>query len=141
MKTKITSWILQILVAGIIGQTLFFKFSDHPQTVELFAQLGLGAFAYKSIAVAELIACILLLVPRSIAWGAGLSAGIMSGAIFAHLTTLGFSGAEGELGIMAIVAFAFSLVLIYMHRMQLESLSCFVPAALRPREQSMLSIK
>ncbi|MEM7792777.1 MAG: hypothetical protein AAF546_15330, partial [Verrucomicrobiota bacterium] len=90
---------------------------------------------------AELIACILLLVPRSIAWGAGLSAGIMSGAIFAHVTTLGFSGAEGELGIMAIVAFAFSLVLIYMHRVQLESLSRFVPAALRSREQSMLSIK
>ncbi|MEM1223940.1 MAG: DoxX family protein [Verrucomicrobiota bacterium] len=141
MKTKITSWVLQILVAGIIGQTLFFKFSDHPQTVELFAQLGLGAFAYKSIAVAELVACILLLVPRSIAWGAGLSAGIMSGAIFAHVTTLGFSGAEGELGLMAIVAFAFSLVLIYMNRVQLESLSRFVPIAWRPGEHDVLPSK
>ncbi|MGB0743134.1 MAG: DoxX family protein [Opitutales bacterium] len=116
MKTNIISWGARILVAFILGQTLFFKFTDAPETVELFAKLDAGAAMYKTIGLIELIACILILVPRTIVYGAFLAAGLMAGAIFAHITKIGFSGPDGTLALMAIIAFISSLTVIYLHR-------------------------
>ena len=39
-KTKITLWILQIVAAVILLQTLFFKFSGAAESVEIFSKLG-----------------------------------------------------------------------------------------------------
>ncbi|MEM9160463.1 MAG: DoxX family protein, partial [Verrucomicrobiota bacterium] len=83
-KKNIISWIAQVVIAVIMGQTLFFKFTDAAETVELFAQLGMGAAGYKTIGFLELVACVLLLIRSSIIWGAILSWGLMSGAIMAH---------------------------------------------------------
>ncbi|MEM7790134.1 MAG: DoxX family protein [Verrucomicrobiota bacterium] len=116
MNKQTISWISQILIAIIMGQTLFFKFTDAEETVELFKLLDLGALAYKAIGVLELIACILLLVRPTIVYGALLSLGLMSGAIFAHLTTIGFSGPNGSLGLLAILAWALSIVVLLIRR-------------------------
>ena len=70
MKLSTFSWVAQVIVVFIMGQTLFFKFTDAPETVELFAKLGQGALAYKAIGSLELIACVLLLVRSTIALGA-----------------------------------------------------------------------
>lgn len=119
MNKNVISWIAQIIVVVIIGQTLFFKFTDAPETVELFAKLGMGAFEYKLIGVLELIACILLLVRPLVAWGGVLGVGLMSGAIMAHVTKLGFSGDAGVLGVMAIIAWVLSAVVVLINRNQL----------------------
>ena len=119
MALRTISWIAQIIVIVILGQTLFFKFNDHPETVALFEQLDAGAAVYKSIGAAELVACCLLLIPGLIAYGAALSAALMAGAIFAHLTKLGFAGDAGLLGSMAIGAFALSLFILFVRRAQL----------------------
>ena len=120
MKKNTISWILQIIVVVILGQTLFFKFADAPETIELFAKLGMGAFGYKLIGFLELVACILLLIPNSIIWGAILSWGLMSGAILAHLTKIGFSGPDFSLGMMAIFAWLLSALVIYLRREQVS---------------------
>lgn len=123
MSTKIISWILQLVVVFILGQTLFFKFTDSPETVELFAQLGMGAFGYKLIGFLELIACILLLIPASVATGALLGWGLMSGAIIAHVTEVGFEDGYGVLGGMAIAAWLCCVVIMYLNRTSLPFLS------------------
>lgn len=120
MEKNIPSWIAQIIVIFILGQTLFFKFMDAPETVELFAQLGMGSFGYKLIGSLELIACVLLLIPPSITWGAILSWGLMSGAIMAHVTKVGFEGDYGILGGMAITAWLLSCLIIYLRRGQIS---------------------
>lgn len=119
MNSKILSWIAQVIVAIIMGQTLFFKFTDHPETVELFKLLEQGAFAYKTIGSLELIACILILVPRTIPYGAILSVGLMSGAIMAHVTTIGFGAPYGSLGFMAIAAWLLALFVLLVHRTEI----------------------
>ena len=120
MKTKIISWIAQIIVVVILGQTLFFKFTDAPAVVELFGQLGMGPFGYKLIGSLELFACVLLLIPSSTIWGAILSWGVMSGAIVGHITKIGFEGDAGVLGGMAIAAWLLSCLIIFLRRNQVS---------------------
>ena len=123
MSTKIISWILQLIVVVILGQTLFFKFTDAPETVELFGQLGMGPFGYKLIGLLELIACILLLIPGSVATGALLGWGVMTGAIIAHVTEIGFEGEYGVLGSMAIAAWLLCIGIMYLNRTSIPVLS------------------
>jgi uncharacterized membrane protein YphA (DoxX/SURF4 family) len=117
-KKAIFSWVAQVTVAIILAQTLFFKFTDAPETVELFSQLGLGAVGYKTIGFLELVASVLLLIPSSALWGGILSWGLMSGAILAHLTKIGFDGPNLTLGMLAIVAWLLSVVVIYVRKEQ-----------------------
>lgn len=104
----ITLWILKIIAAIILLQTLFFKFTGHPQSVELFTQLGLFGFDESigriGVGVCELIASALLLVPRTALLGALGVIALMLGALYFHATILGFAGANGQLTIMAILA-------------------------------------
>lgn len=82
-----TSWVLQIVAAVILGQTLFFKFSAAPEPVYIFSTLNAEPWGRLGTAVFELIAVVLLLWPRLAILGAGLSVGLMTGAIGAHLFT------------------------------------------------------
>src|SRR5437867_11098632 len=88
-SANITSWVLQIIVALILFQTLFFKFTGAEESKYIFSKLGLEPWGRVGSGVVELIAVILLLYPRTVTLGAILSAGVISGAIFSHLTKLG----------------------------------------------------
>lgn len=120
------SWVAQVLVVIILGQTLFFKFTDSQETIALFKILGLGAVAYKSIGALELLACILLLVPRTITLGAILTIGLMSGAIMGHITKIGFEGAYGQLGAMAMIAWALSLAILWIRRKEIPLMGSYI---------------
>ena len=82
------SWAAQIMVAVILAQTLFFKFTYAPETQLIFADRG-GRPAATLVGVIELVCVILLLRSRTAARGAALSLMVISGAIFTHLTSLG----------------------------------------------------
>src|SRR5262245_14086409 len=82
------SWGAQVVVAVILAQTLFFKFTYAPETQVIFGDRG-GRPAATAVGVLELVCVILLLVPRTAAWGAALALFVISGAIFTHLTSLG----------------------------------------------------
>jgi uncharacterized membrane protein YphA (DoxX/SURF4 family) len=87
----IASWILQIIVAGILFQTLFFKFTGAEESRYIFERLGMEPWGRIGSGVVELIAVILLLIPSTVTIGAIIAAGVISGAIMSHLTKLGIA--------------------------------------------------
>lgn len=116
----IISWILRIVAAGIMLQTLYFKFTGHEQSVRLFTELGMEPWGRIGTGVFELIASILILYPRTTGWGAALGLGLMAGAIFFHITRLGIKF-DGDYGLftLAVIAFVTCLILLAINREQL----------------------
>ena len=84
----IAIWMLRILAALILLQTLYFKFTMHPQSVELFTKLGMEPWGRIGTGIFELIASILILYPRTTGIGAILGVGLMAGAIFLHIKVI-----------------------------------------------------
>src|SRR4030095_9528440 len=78
---NIASWILQIIVAVILFQTLFFKFTGAEESKYIFSTLGLEPWGRIGSGVVELVAVILLLIPRTVPYGAILALGTITGAI------------------------------------------------------------
>ena len=119
----ITSWTLRAIAAVILLQTLFFKFTGAKESVYIFAILGMEPWGRIGSGVAELIASILLLLPQTVVFGAILSLGVISGAIFFHLTKLGIAlplvDDHGELFALAIIVFVCSAIVLLMHRDEL----------------------
>jgi putative oxidoreductase len=118
---KILSWILSLIVAGILLQTLFFKFTGAPESIYIFEKTGMGDLGRIGSGIVELIAAFLILIPRTRAIGALLALGTISGAIFFHLTVLGIEvmGDGGTLFYLAIAVFVCSLVVLMLHRKEL----------------------
>ena len=113
-------WVLRLLAAGILLQTLFFKFSAHPQSVAIFTALELEPYGRISIGVLELVAALLILVPRTTGLGAFLAIGLMSGAVFFHLTKLGIVvDGDAILFIYALITLLASMLLTWIFRAQL----------------------
>jgi len=109
---------LRIVVAIILIQTLRFKFSAHPDSVYIFSKVGLEPVGRIGIGVLELIAGILLLVPKTVWVGAGLTMGIIGGAIMMHLTQLGveINGDSGVLFYTAILVFLVSGIILWNYK-------------------------
>ena len=84
-------WLAQIVLAIIFLQTLYFKFSLHPDSVALFGQLGLGPAAIIGLGVIELIVGISLVIPKTYKYAAFASVGILGGAILSHIFILGYA--------------------------------------------------
>lgn len=118
---NILFWILRVVAALILLQTLFFKFSGAEESVYIFSTLGMEPWGRIGTGIVELIASILILIPRTTPFGALLALGTMSGAIFFHLTRLGIEvrGDHGQLFIYALVVFVSCLVLAWSFRKRL----------------------
>ncbi len=126
MIKTIFIWILKILAAVILLQTLYFKFTAHPQSVQLFTTLGMEPWGRIGTGVAELIASILILIPRTTLLGALMGLGLMAGAIFFHLTKLGVNfGGDVVLFMYALIVFACCLALIIIYRKNIPQLLKF----------------
>ena len=109
---------LRIVVAIIMLQTLRFKFTAHPDSVYIFSQVGLEPYGRIIIGILELIAALLILIPKTVWLGSLLSLGIIVGAIMLHLTKLGIeiNGDGGTLFYMAILIFILSFILLWINR-------------------------
>jgi len=117
---NIISWALQILVAVILLQTLFFKFAGAEESRYIFSTL-LGdreAVGRIGSGVIELITSVLLLYPRATWLGALLALCTASGAVFSHLTKLGVVVKDdgGLLFALALTVFVGSAVVLFLHR-------------------------
>lgn len=111
----IVTWVAQVAAAVIMGQTLFFKFAGAEEPVYIFTTLGAEPWGRYGTAVFELIAVVLLLIPKTAPIGAALGVGLMLGAIGSHLTKLGIvvkddGGLLFGLGVAALAACAVVLV-------------------------------
>lgn len=100
--TKYIPWVLAIYVAFVFLQSLVFKFSGSQETVIIFNTIsdwmsgisflapiseGFRVYGGNTVGITELIASVLILVPRTRVWGALLGLAVISGAIFFHLFT------------------------------------------------------
>lgn len=116
----VISWTLRVIAALILLQTLYFKFTGHPESVVLFTKLGVEPWGRIGTGVIELIASVLLLIPSTVFFGAILAIGLMAGAIMSHLTIIGIesNGDGGELFILALTVFVCSIVVLALHMNQ-----------------------
>jgi hypothetical protein len=117
--------VLQLTVAGILLQTLFFKFTGAEESVYIFSTLGAEPWGRIGSGVVELLAAVLLLVPSTVPFGALLTIGLMVGAIGSHLTVLGIEikGDGGLLFALAVIAFAGSAIVLLIRRAQIPMLA------------------
>lgn len=118
MMKKYIQLALRIIVAVILIQTLRFKFTAHPDSVYIFEKVGLEPYGRIAIGILELIAGVLLLIPKTIWIGAIVTLGVISGAILMHLTTLGIEINKdgGILFYTAVLTFILSAIILYLYR-------------------------
>lgn len=112
--------LLKLIAAVIMLQTLFFKFSGAQESIDLFTKIAGENEALMRIGtgVVELIASVLLFIPKRTWLGALLAAGTMGGAIMSHLTILGIehNNDGGALFISAIITLIASGILLVLYK-------------------------
>ena len=124
MKTKnIISWILRLIVAIILLQTLYFKFTAHPDSVHIFSALGVEPYGRIGLGIIELITVILILLPKTKIIGMINSLGIIMGAIASHILVLGVnvSNDGGGLFTLAIIVLIASSVYLIIYKNEILS--------------------
>jgi uncharacterized membrane protein YphA (DoxX/SURF4 family) len=115
-------WILRLVPAIILLQTLYFKFTAQPESVQLFTRIGMEPYGRIGTGVLELVAAILILIPRYTGYGAILGLVMMTGALYFHLTKIGiFFGGDALLFIYAVVTFVCCALLVFIYKTRLES--------------------
>lgn len=122
------SWALQLLVAVILLQTLFFKFTGAEESVYIFTTLGAEPWGRIGSGVGELVAAILLLIPATAAVGALASLGIITGALLSHLTVLGIEiqGDGGLLFALAVIVWVASAAVLLIRRAELPLIGTYL---------------
>ena len=117
------SWALRLIVAVILVQTLFFKFTAAKESVYIFSTLGMEPWGRVGSGVFELVASVLLLIPGTITLGAAMAMAATGSAILFHLFRLGIAltavGDHGELFALAIVVTLCSAGILLLHRQEL----------------------
>lgn len=115
------TWLLRLIAAVIMLQTLYFKFTASEESVYIFTTVGMEPWGRIGSGVAELIASVLILYPRTTWLGASLGIGVMSGALFFHLTKLGIvvKNDGGQLFIYALLVFLSCAGLLIIYRKEI----------------------
>ena len=115
---KFILFFLRVVPALILLQTLYFKFTGAPESIYIFETMGLEPVGRYGSGFAELIAVVLLLIPKTALLGSLLSFGVISGAIFSHLTKLGIEiqGDGGLLFGMALIVVVCNILFILLGR-------------------------
>ncbi|NNT72417.1 DoxX family protein [Flavobacterium sp. IMCC34852] len=127
MKNPIILWIVKLIAVVILLQTLYFKFTAAEESVYIFQTLGIEPFGRIGSGVVELIASILILIPRTTLLGALLGLGTMLGAIFSHIFVLGIEVQNdgGTLFVLALITLLSCLLLVYAERNKIPDLLRF----------------
>lgn len=114
---KYYSLFLRITVAIIYIQTLYFKFTAHPDSVYIFTKMGVEPFGRISLGVIELIISICILIPKTKYAAIVMSIVIVLGALMSHIFILGIivNGDNGLLFSLACLIFLLSIILFIYH--------------------------
>lgn len=102
---KLVTSALRIIVAVILLQTLYFKFTAHPDSVHIFSALGVEPWGRITLGIIELIVAVMILLPKTKTLGMLCSLIIILGAVASHLLVLGInvSSDNGKLFALALV--------------------------------------
>jgi len=123
-KTYYFERVAAFIAALILIQTLYFKFTAHPDSVYIFTQIGGEPYLRIGSGVVELITALLLMYRKTSLWGAIMGLGIMTGAIGQHFLVLGIvvNNDGGVLFSLAITTFVCCLIVIFLKRAQLTQI-------------------
>ena len=124
MKNPVFFWIVKLVAVVILLQTLFFKFTAAQESVYIFQTLGIEPFGRIGSGIVELIASVLILIPRTTLLGALLGLSTMLGAIFSHIFVLGIEVQNdgGTLFILAIITLLCCSLIVYKERNKIPDL-------------------
>ena len=116
--TNIAPWVLRIVAAVIMLQTLYFKFSGSEESIYIFSKLGMEPWGRIGTGILELIASILILIPKTTFFGSVLAICLMLGAVGAHITKLGIlvQNDGGQLFIYALLVLISSTILAIIYK-------------------------
>ena len=117
------SGILRVTVVVILIQTLYFKFSGHPESVHIFSALGIEPWGRIGLGIIELITALLILFPKTKVIGMVASLGIILGAVFSHILVLGLnvSNDGGALFTLALIVLIATTIFLTIHKNELIS--------------------
>lgn len=120
MPKNIAYTIARFLAAVIMLQTLYFKFTGSPESMYIFEKCGMEPEGRWGVGICELIAAVLLIVPKTAWLGGILGLGLMLGAIGLHLTVLGIEVMDdgGYLFLLATLVFICSIYVIFVNRIK-----------------------
>lgn len=124
-RALLVSRICRITAAAILCETLWFKFTAHPESVAIFTKMNMEAWGRYGQGAWELTASVLMFTPR-LAWlGAMLAVGAMGAAILSHISVLGIAvqNDHGLLFGMACTAFVCSLATLWIHQRSIPSIT------------------
>ncbi len=121
---NIISWLLRLTVSIILLQTLYFKFTAHPDSIHIFSELGVEPWGRIGLGIIELITAIMIFIPQTKILGMVNSLGIMIGAILSHAMVLGInvSNDGGTLFSLAIIVFSAALLYLFLNKNELMAL-------------------
>lgn len=144
MIQKVLKWAPRVIAAIILLQTLLFKFGiggaeSLQLSQDLFSKLSLEVLGDPSheatlrigTGIMEMVASILMLIPRSAWFGGLMGVGAMSGAILSHLFFLGIKSEGtghddgGMLFIMAIVTLILCTTVVIQERTKVPVMKKF----------------
>jgi hypothetical protein len=127
MKHPLFLWAIKFLAVIILLQTLYFKFTAAEESVYIFSTLGAEPYGRIGSGIVELIASILILMPRTTLLGALLGLGTMFGAITSHLFILGIEVKNdgGTLFALAIITFLCCAFLVFQNKNKIPDLLRF----------------
>ena len=127
-----TTAAISAIVAIILLQTLYYKFSAHPDSVYIFSELGMEPWGRWGVGAAELMIGIMLFIPKTRLLAALAALGTISGAIYFHIFRLGIvvQNDGGILFMLAMAVFIGSLIILILNRKTLlETLKRFIGSA------------
>ncbi len=112
------------MVAVILIQTLYFKFSGSAESVYIFEKLRIEPVGRIGSGITELLASILLFIDKTKFYAAVTAAGTMFVAIISHLFVLGIEVMHdgGTLFILAVITFILSSILAINYISDLKKL-------------------
>ncbi len=124
MRFNFISWILRIVAAAILLQTLYFKFTAAPESIYIFSTLGIEPYGRWGSGIVELIASFLILCPKTTYLGALLGCVVMIEAIFAHLFLIGINVLNdgGLLFGLSLITFFCCASLVYQNKNRILNL-------------------
>ncbi len=124
MKNPFFLWIIKLVSVIILIQTLYFKFTGSQESVYIFSTLGAEPYGRIGSGIMELLASILILIPRTTLLGAITGMGTMAGALLSHFFILGIEikNDGGTLFSLAIITFLCCLLLIYNEKNKIPDL-------------------
>ena len=130
---SLLTWIAALYIAAVLVWYERYKLTGNEGSVWLFTTLSdwLGLPGHEkpfrlAVASAEILAAILVLIPRARLFGGLLALAIMTGAIFFHLASpLGIDpyGDGGALFTRACVVWLCAAFLVFVHRRQAVALA------------------